>query len=317
MTTSRPRRSTLAAAYQASRITYHVSSPFLLRFRSGTHNLGPMKFAICNEIFKGWPIDKIFKYAAGLGYDAVEIAPFTLADSVTQIAAQERRRIRESAAQSGIAVAGIHWVLVKPEGLYMNHTDPAVRQRTAEYFCGLVDFCADVGGSIIVVGSPKQRNILPGVSREQATEWALGTFKPAVGRAEERGVTICVEPLTPAETNFINTAAEAIAFVHRLPSQHFKIILDAKAMCSEAKPAAQIIRESAPHFAHFHANDKNLKGPGFGEVDFVPMAQALNETAYNGFVSVEVFNFEEGPEVIATKSLEYLRRVFAAEALKH
>ena len=127
-------------------------------------------------------------------------------------------------------------------------------------------------------------------------------------------MTICFEPLAPAETNFINTAAEAIEFARQFNSPNFKIILDMKAMCSEAGGSAQalpqIIRESWPHFAHFHANDKNLKGPGFGDVDFKPIAAALKEVGYKGFVSVEVFNFEEGAEAIASKSIEYLKSVF-------
>jgi sugar phosphate isomerase/epimerase len=96
-----------------------------------------------------------------------------------------------------------------------------------------------------------------------------------------------------------------------VPSPRFKIILDVKAMCSESKPIPQIIRESWPHFAHFHANDRNMKGPGFGDVDFKPIAAALKEVGYQGFVSVEVFNFDEGAEAIATRSLEYLKRVFS------
>jgi sugar phosphate isomerase/epimerase len=117
--------------------------------------------------------------------------------------------------------------------------------------------------------------------------------------------------LAPAETNFINTAAEALQFVQQLPSPRFKIILDVKAMCSESKPIPQIIRESWPHFAHFHANDRNLKGPGFGDVDFKPVAAALKEVGYQGYVSVEVFSFDEGAEAIASRSLEYLRHAFA------
>jgi sugar phosphate isomerase/epimerase len=269
-----------------------------------------MKFAICNEIFRDWPIEKTLAYAAQLGYQGVEIAPFTLANSVTEIPAAERRAIRETAARLGIEIAGIHWVLIKPEGLYINHPDAAIRRRTADYFCDLVDFCADVGGARMVVGSPKQRNVMPGVSAAQAREWALQTFQGAVEQAGRRGVVICFEPLAPAETNFINTAAEAIAFVEEIHSPHFQIILDVKAMCSEVKPLPQIIRESWPRFAHFHANDKNLKGPGFGAVDFKPIAAALKETGYAGFVSVEVFDFDEGPEVIATRSLEYLRKTF-------
>lgn len=272
-----------------------------------------MNFAICNEIFRDWKIEDTLAYAAKLGYRGLEIAPFTLASSVTEITHSERHRIREAAARSQIQIAGIHWVLVKPEGLYMNHPDRSIRARTARYFCDLVEFCADLGGKVMVVGSPKQRDIMAGVTAEQAREWAAETFRDAVSTGEQRGVTICFEPLAPVETNFINTAAEALEFVQRLPSSAFKIILDVKAMCSEAKSIPQIIRESWPHFAHFHANDKNLKGPGFGEVDFRPIAAALKEVGYHGFVSVEVFNFEEGPEVIATKSLEHLTAVFGHE----
>ena len=272
-----------------------------------------MKFAICNEIFKGWKLDDVFAYAARLGYDGVEIAPFTLADSVLEISALDRQAIRQSARRHGIEVAGLHWLLVKPEGLYLNHPDAGIRGRTADYFRALMDLCADIGGNRMVVGSPKQRNVLPGVSAAQAQAWALETFAPALAQAQARDVILCFEPLGPAETNFINTAAEAIQFVQRTGSPNFKIILDVKAMSTESIPIPQIIRESRPHFAHFHANDPNLKGPGFGAVDFRPIAAALKETGYDGFVSVEVFNFDEGPEAIASRSLKYLQEVFATE----
>ena len=269
-----------------------------------------MRFAICNEIYQGWKLEDVLSHAARLGYAGVEIAPFTLANSVSEISAAERQRIRELAARKQIAIVGLHWLLVKPEGLYLNHPDAGIRAKTAKYFVGLVDCCADLGGTIMVVGSPKQRNVMEGVSPTQAWDWTAATFRDAVKRAEDRGVTICFEPLSPAETNFINTAAEAIEFVKPFNSPAFKIILDVKAMCSEVKSIPEIIRESTPHFAHFHANDKNLNGPGFGDVDFKPIAAALHETGYNGFVSVEVFKFEEGPEAIAGRSIEYLRRTF-------
>ena len=269
-----------------------------------------MKFAICNEIYQGWAPEAAMVHAAQAGYDAIEIAPFTIANHVTEISAHRRQKLREAAARNNLAICGIHWVLVQTEGMYLNHPDEAVRARTAKYLCDLVDFCADLGGRVIVVGSPKQRNILPGVSPTQAWEWAARTFRDAVQRAEDRCVTLCIEPLAPSETDFINTANVAHLFAEQFHSGSFKIILDVKAMCSEAKPIPQIIRESKGRFAHFHANDKNLKGPGFGDVDFIPIAAALKETRYEGYVSVEVFKFEEGPEVIATGSLDYLKRTF-------
>jgi sugar phosphate isomerase/epimerase len=269
-----------------------------------------VKFGICNEIFQDWKLDDAMAFVKKAGYDGIEIAPFTLAKYVTDIPAMERQRIRETAARLGIEISGIHWVLVQAEGMYLNHPDAAVRDRTAKYFCELVKFCADLGGKIIVVGSPKQRDIMEGVTPEQAWEWATNTFREAVREAENRGVIICFEPLAPSETNFINTAADGIRFARQLNSPAMKIILDVKAMCSESKPIPQIIRESRGEFAYFHANDRNLKGPGFGDVDFVPIAAALKEVGYDGYVSVEVFKFEEGPEAIATRSIEYLKRTF-------
>jgi sugar phosphate isomerase/epimerase len=288
-------------------------------------NFLPVKFAICNEIFRDWKLEDAFAYAAQAGYDGIEIAPFTIADSVSEISSGERQKIRDVAARNKIEIAGIHWVLVTKNlgsagasPYHVNHPDASIRERTARYFVELVDFCADVGGKVMVVGSPKQRNILPGVSHDQAWDWATETFRDAAKRAEERSVTICFEPLSTAETNFVNTAAEAIRFAQQFNSPNFKIILDVKAMCGEAESSGtrwnvslpKIIRKSWPHFAHFHANDKNLKGPGFGEVDFKPIVQALKKVGYDGFVSVEVFNFDEGAEVIATKSIDYLRRTF-------
>jgi sugar phosphate isomerase/epimerase len=270
-----------------------------------------VKFAICNEIFQGWSLEDTFAFAAKTGYDAVEIAPFTIAKSMTDVSVARRAEIKELAAKHNIAISGIHWVLVQTEGLHLTHPDVAIRQRTAEYFRALVDFCADLGGLFIVVGSPKQRNLENGVSFEQGWEFAAGCFRNAVKQAEQRGVTICFEPLAPSETNFINTAAQAIEFVEQFKSPNFKIILDVKAMCSESKPIPQIIRESWPNFAYFHANDKNLKGPGFGEIDFKPIAGALREVGYDGYVSVEVFKFDEGPQVIAEQSLRTLHAAFS------
>ncbi|HEX7860082.1 MAG TPA: sugar phosphate isomerase/epimerase family protein [Verrucomicrobiae bacterium] len=270
-----------------------------------------MKFAICNEIFQGWSLEETFAFIGKTGYQAVEIAPFTIAKAVTEISSARRQEIKNLAAQHQIAISGIHWVLVQTEGLHLTHPDQAVRGRTAEYFSALVDFCADLDGKFVVVGSPKQRNLENGVSFEQGWQWATDCFRDAVKRAEDRDVTICFEPLAPSETNFINTAAQAIDFVNQLKSPKFKIILDVKAMCSEAKPIPQIIQESWPNFAYFHANDKNLKGPGFGEIDFKPIAAALKNVGYNGYVSVEVFKFEEGPQVIAEQSLKTLRAAFA------
>jgi sugar phosphate isomerase/epimerase len=269
-----------------------------------------MRFAICNEIFQHWPLPKAFAFAKEAGYDAIEIAPFTIAPLVTHVPVEERRRIVNEAANAGIAISGIHWVLAYTEGMHVTHPDASQRQAAAEYLREAVDFCADLGGKFMIFGSPKRRSLEAGVSREQGEAWLLDAFRPATRQAEARGVTICLEPLSTAETNFLNTAAETIALAARMESPAFSTMLDVKAMSSEGAPVPDIIRASAGKFSYFHANDRNLKGPGFGDTQFGPIAEALKTVRYDGFVSVEVFNFDEGPEAIANKSRQYLRQTF-------
>ena len=270
-----------------------------------------MKFGICNEIFEGWSLDETFVYCKNLGYDALEIAPFTIASRVTEIPADLRAKIRDSAEGAGIAISGLHWVLAKTEGLHLTTPDRETRRRTGDYFTALVQCCRDLGGARIVLGSPKQRDLAPGQSLEEGMANARETLEPAVALAEECNVVICLEPLGPAETNFLNTAREARLLADSFASPAVSLILDVKAMHSEQRSAPDIIRENAGAFAYFHANDPNRKGPGFGEVDFRPIAAALNETGYDGIVSVEVFDFTEGPEAIAFGSLRHLREAFS------
>ena len=101
---------------------------------------------------------------------AIEIAPFTLATYANEISAQQRAEVRRLAEQCGLEVIGLHWLLAKTQGFHVTSPDAEVRRRTAEYFSHLARLSADLGGRILVFGSPQQRNLLPGVSREQGMQ---------------------------------------------------------------------------------------------------------------------------------------------------
>jgi sugar phosphate isomerase/epimerase len=271
-----------------------------------------MRFAICNELFEGWPWERVCEFAAATGYDGVEVAPFTLAAAVNEVPPARRQQLREQARRAGLEVVGLHWLLVSPQGLYVNTPEPAIRARTAQYLAHLVDFCGDLGGRIMILGSPKQRNVSAGLTYEQAWELAKEALRPALERAAARGVTICPEALSPRETDFINTAAEARRLVEEVGHPNLRMMLDVKAMSSEGTPIADIIRAHGDLLAHVHANDANLRGPGFGDTDFGPIAEALRDVGYQGYVSVEVFDFTPDPQTIAARSLAYLQEKFAA-----
>ena len=268
-----------------------------------------MKFAICNELFEGWPWEKVCDFVRGLGYTGLEVAPFTLADSADQISPRRRAELRRSAESRGVQVLGLHWLVVKPPGLYITHPDPAVRRRTADYVVQLVDLCADLGGPVMVIGSPKQRSHLPGVTRDQALAYAAEVFRPALDPAARRGVTLAFEPLGPAETDFLNTVAESMQLLRQLDHPAFRLNLDVKAMSAEPRPIPDVIRSAAGYVAHVQVNDPNLLGPGMGDVKYEPILAALRDIGYDGWLSVEAFDFKAGAERIARESIDYLKRV--------
>ncbi|MGB9620045.1 MAG: sugar phosphate isomerase/epimerase family protein, partial [Armatimonadota bacterium] len=202
----------------------------------------------------------------------------------------------------------------KTEGFHINHPDKVVRDRTVGYMSELAKLCADIGGRIMVFGSPKQRDVIAGLTPRQAWGYAIESFYRVVPELEKRGITLCLEPLAPEETNFINTAADAARMIREIGSSHFQLLLDVKAMSSEAVPIPDIIRTYGSILKHFHANDANKCGPGFGDTDFRPIAAALKDVNYAGWVSVEVFDFTPDPVTIATRSINYLRQAFSADA---
>ncbi|HQI28842.1 MAG TPA: sugar phosphate isomerase/epimerase family protein, partial [Sedimentisphaerales bacterium] len=173
----------------------------------------------------------------------------------------------------------------------------------------LLDLCSDLGGKVLVLGSPKQRSILENQTRQGAWNRAVDLLSSVVERAGELGLTICLEPLAPVETNFINSVEEGMKLVREVNHPSLKIHLDVKAMCSEGKPVPAIIRSvKVQDVGHFHVNDPNLYGPGMGEVDYAPIAEAVRDLGYDKWLSVEPFKYDPDPETVAKKSIEYLRR---------
>jgi sugar phosphate isomerase/epimerase len=270
-----------------------------------------MRYAICNETFGDWPLAKACECAASCGYTGLEIAPFTLAPLVTDVSASARTEIRRTLAGAGLDCIGLHWLLAKTVGFHVTHPDPAVRDRTVAYLADLARLAADLGGRVLVFGSPKQRSLLPGVSHEQATNHLHEVFTRLLPTLESTGTVVALEPLSPVETDVLTTAAETCRLIERIGSPNVRLHLDVKAMASEPDSMPAIIHASARHLEHFHANDANLQGPGFGDVDFVPIFKALAEARYPGWVSVEVFDYTPGVERLARESIEYMLRTAA------
>lgn len=268
-----------------------------------------MKFAICQELFENWDWERQCRFIAETGYQGIELAPFTLAPRITEVSPERRLELRRQAEDHGLTIIGLHWLLAKTTGLNITTADAAVRRATVEYLIALGDACADLGGKVLVFGSPAQRNLDEKTSHEEGFFRAAEVFRECMPRFEERGVTLCVEPLTPRETNFLNTCAEAVELIEMVDHPCCVLHQDVKAMLSESESIPALIAKYAGKTGHFHVNDSNMLGPGMGPTDFTPILKALLESRYDGWVSVEVFDYSPGCERIARESIANMRAI--------
>jgi D-psicose/D-tagatose/L-ribulose 3-epimerase len=271
-----------------------------------------MKLSLCNEVLGELSIEEQCQLAARLGYDGLEIAPFTLAEAPERMDADEARRLRGVVESSGLVVTGLHWLLVRPAGLSVTTPDAAVRLRTLEVVTRLIGLCAELGGSVLVHGSPKQREVPAGETREVALGRLKDFLAAAADLAAKAGVVYCIEPLSTGETSIVNTVAEAAALVREIGRPSLRTMIDCSAAGqSETQSVPDLIDAWLPTglIAHIQVNDPNRRAPGQGEMRFAPIFAALQRNGYRGTVAVEPFDYVPDGPGAAAFAAGYLRGV--------
>jgi D-psicose/D-tagatose/L-ribulose 3-epimerase len=273
-----------------------------------------MLISLCNEVIRELPLPQQLEFARKVGYDGLEIAPFTLGEEPHLLAAAERAEIRRAASDAGIAITGLHYLLLAPAGLSITSANAAQRARTVDVmrrFCGLA---ADLGGKVLVHGSPAQRRLEPGRETE-GRKWAAECFAAVAETAAEAGVTYCIEPLAPPENEFLTTVEEAAAVVRAIDNPAVRTMIDCSAAGrAETQAIPELIRQWLPTglIAHIHLNDPNRRGPGEGDLAFAPILAALAEAGYGGMAAVEPFIYEPDGPSCAARAIGYVRGAMEA-----
>ena len=281
-----------------------------------------IQFALCNEVLAPLPFAGQCKAAAAIGYDGLEVAPFTLAQdpmTITDAAANGFRRIADD---HGLRIFGLHWLLVAPAGLSIVDSDAALRERTLAVMQRLTELCRLMGGAYLVHGSPKQRSVPQGSTRDQALSRATECFAKIAVTARDCDVVYCIEPLSTRETDLINTVADAARIVDEIDSPNLRTMIDCSAAGQvESEPVAALMARWMPsgHVAHVQANDPNRRGPGQGALQFAPIIEMLlrmqADGHYQGILAVEPFDYVPDGIGCAARSLGYLKGI--EETLQH
>jgi D-psicose/D-tagatose/L-ribulose 3-epimerase len=273
-----------------------------------------MKISLCNEVIAELPFEKQCDVMAKLGYDGVEIAPVTLSDEPHLLPAARRKEIVRIANDAGVPVTGLHYLMVAPQGLSITTKDSAVRAKTFEVMRGLVQLCADLGGALMIHGSPVQRQLEPG---DEADSYKRGIeyFAAAGEAARAAGVTYLLEPLAKDHTAFVNSVAEAVKIVREIGNPGLQTMIDCSAAGrSEAQSVPELIHQWMPTGAirHIHLNDANRRGPGEGEMKFAPIVAALKAANYAGIAAIEPFIYEPDGPTCAARAIGYMRGTIEA-----
>ena len=274
-----------------------------------------MKLALCNEVLAPLPFEQQCVLARQLGYDGLELAPFTVCDAPQSMTPAQARAVRATAQQHDMAITGLHWLLVKPDGLSITSPDAGVWKRTVDLMQHLCEVCADVGGTYLVHGSPGQRQLWPGQSPADALQRATQAWALAAEAAGRCGVTYCIEPLSSDQTPLINTLEQAAAVVRDVGHPALKTMLDtSSAGRAEQDDIATLIARWMPTglLAHVQLNDPNRRAPGQGDMRFAPILQALQSQGYSGVVAMEPFVYVPDGPGCAAWSVGYVRGLLEA-----
>src|ERR671922_1159497 len=274
-----------------------------------------MRIALCNEVIAPMPFPRQCEYAAKLGYDGLEIAPYTLSDEPHRLGAAQLAAARAAAEDAGIAVTGLHWLLVKPAGLSISTRDETMRRKTIDMMRALIEQCVELGGKYLVHGSPHQRRIDPGDTRAAALARARESFAAVAEHAAKAGVVYCIEALSSEQTPLINTLEEAARLVQEINSPAIRSMLDCSAARRmEREPLGALVERWLPQgtIAHVQVNDRNRRGPGQGEQRFAPLFASLRKHKYAGDVAVEPFDYVPDGPGAAARAIGYIKGILEA-----
>ena len=273
----------------------------------------PFRLSVCNELYGEADFAAACRSIKSAGWDGIEIAPFTLLPDATKLSAARRREIRDIVVSEGLEFVGLHWLTVGPPGLHVTTPDEKVRAHSWEYVRGLVDLCADLRpggetGGVMVFGSPGQRKTVGGLTTAQAEQNYIDGLCSIVADLEAAGVTLCVEALPAAQCDVILTLDRAAEIVETIGSANVQTMFDAHNAVDEVEPHAALVARHWRKIRHVHVNelDGGYPRPG-GGYDFKPVLQIAKDRAFDGWVSMEVFDFTPGAEKIVNESIAYLR----------
>jgi len=254
-----------------------------------------------------YPLDEAIRRIAAIGYDGVEIgcaAPHAWPGYLNK---ERRAELRNLLEASGLQAVSL---LATPGGgPEFNPASPLAEERdaTVRYYTEVIDLALDLGAEKVLYIAGWQ---IFGTSRQQAWDRSKDCLDQIASHADEKGITIVVEP-TAAATNLIETADDAMELMRSVARDNVKVMFDTLHALYRNEIPADYVRTMREDLVHVHVSDSGRVIPGEGRVDWIGLMQALNECGYNGYLTMEIGldSRAADPDQIARTALKFLKGV--------
>jgi len=244
------------------------------------------------------------------GFHGLELAPFTIFDDFSASSINHGVvEARCALSETGLAFAGFHWLLVKPDGLRITSSDKTLRRNSWDHLRRLVDAASELGGGNLILGSPKQRSSEPGQTREQAMAILADELASIAPYAAERKSAILLEALSSDQTDVVNLMEEAEVIVNRIGSTGVGGMLDFHNCTDETSSYETLVERYFHSICHVHLNDADGNHPKPGEHSYDLAFAKLRELRYERWISLEIFTTPKDPSAVLRETMQYLKEI--------
>ena len=248
-------------------------------------------------------LDSALATAKKLEFDAVEL----FLPSPTALRTNELKHKLETHGLALAAVGtGAGWVL---NGLNLTAEEAGDRSDAIGFVRSMIDFGASFGAPAII-GSMQGR-AGDAVPHDLALNYLAESLSILGLYARQQNVPLFYEPLNRYETNLVNTIDDGVELLREVSNKNVKLLADWFHMNIEEVDLAAAIRSGGDAIGHIHFVDTNRRAVGSGHLDVKPIADAVKEIGFDGYISAEALPLPDS-QTAAKMTIAAFRKWFAA-----
>jgi sugar phosphate isomerase/epimerase len=274
-----------------------------------------MRLAFSTNAYLRYPFDEAADRIAAIGYRGLELLADVPHAWPAGLLEGPKRGIRDAMARNGLEFSNVNAFMMNAVNDYRQpywypsfiEPDPHYRRVRIDHTRRALSLCAELGAPHITTepGGP----IAPGQSRQEAVDLFVEVLKPLAEHAHDEGVLLLIEPEPGL---LIETTDQYLEVAERVDAPSIGLNFDVGHAFCVGEDLPRAIAKLAKHIRHYHFEDiaatrvHHHLVPGTGAIDFKEVVDAIRATGYDGWLTVELYPFQEDPDAAAREALRVL-----------